>query len=415
MAADHLILICFDFPPNDGIGGRRWAKLSKALLKKGFFLHVIKAEPLPGRNQSPWSQEVEHPHLTTYSLPRTYPAVVDRGPQSFIEKLYYRIALCRLKTIEKGTIYDRAIGWRQPLTRQLERLLQTTNTKNVLVTGAPFNLMFYAAEVLLKHPEIRLIVDYRDPWITAENYGMATLSAKRKAIEIRKQERVFDVADFVLTPSDSMTQTAASFALERHKTTFRTLRHFFDEDDVLNSKSEVNDDKIKIVYGGALYLGLEKHLQTLAEGVRLLKQKERALFERLEITFYTPHHRFASIFSDLVSTVKFNQPIGKHFFHKVQASNAVFLFLAEHNKDFFTTKFYELLPYHKPMIFFGAEGKTSHAIQSMQLGHVHTKPLDFVNSIITLSEQQEEIPRTIDLTEFTLDYRADELIQFLKS
>jgi hypothetical protein len=42
----HIILVNYDFPPNKGIGGRRWGKLAKEFAEQNCIVHVIKAEAL---------------------------------------------------------------------------------------------------------------------------------------------------------------------------------------------------------------------------------------------------------------------------------------------------------------------------------------------------------------------------------
>lgn len=414
MADKAVILVCFDFPPNAGIGGRRWAKLSKALLTEGYTVHVIKAEPLQGEADSAWSDDVAHPNLKVYELPRTFPEVVDRGPKNLIEKFTYRLALRKLQRIEKGTIYDRAIGWRKPFEKQLLAVLNTSRAKNVIVTGAPFNLMYYAAEILEQHPEVQLIVDYRDPWLTAENYGMADLSEERRAVELHKQKRVFDVARYVLSPADKLTETIATFASSEHTTQFRTLRHFYDPDDLDTHEPSADTSGIKLVYGGALYLGLEPYLEQLAEGIRMLKTHHPQLFESLELHFYTPHHRFANIFDGLSPQVQFHRPIGKQFFDELKGARAAMIFLAEHNKDFLTTKFFELVPFKKPLLFFGAQGQASAAIEADGLGKVHTSVNDFVQSIQALAADQLRVNDALDLDDYSLRKRGEELIALLQ-
>ncbi|MFM1999846.1 MAG: hypothetical protein RL204_1793, partial [Bacteroidota bacterium] len=65
----NIILINFDFPPNFGIGGRRWGKLAKGFVSKGFNVFVIKAAPLDNRI-SQWTVDVDHQSIKTHSISR---------------------------------------------------------------------------------------------------------------------------------------------------------------------------------------------------------------------------------------------------------------------------------------------------------------------------------------------------------
>ena len=46
MPDKKILLICWDFPPNNGIGGRRWAKLIKYLAKSDVECHVMKCDAI---------------------------------------------------------------------------------------------------------------------------------------------------------------------------------------------------------------------------------------------------------------------------------------------------------------------------------------------------------------------------------
>ena len=46
------------------------------------------------------------------------------------------------------------------------------------------------------------------------------------------------------------------------------------------------------------------------------------------------------------------------------------ILLAEHNKDFKTTKFYEFLPFQKPYLYIGSLGEVSKIISEDKMGFV---------------------------------------------
>ena len=111
MAAKPILLACYDFPPNKGIGGRRWAKFAKGLVSRGYLIHVIKAHPVSSSKNSGWTEDISE-GIVVHSLPRSYPKVVSEGPKTLIDKFKYRWEINRLQRREKGTIYDIASGWK---------------------------------------------------------------------------------------------------------------------------------------------------------------------------------------------------------------------------------------------------------------------------------------------------------------
>ena len=230
---EHIVLVNYDFPPNQGIGGRRWGKLAKGLAELGFIVHVIKAESIPNNKPSPWTGDVNHPNIRVTVITRTYPSVISHPGNSLWDKLRYRFAIWRLKRDVKGTIYDLSAQWGKPLIDACEKLCRDFPVKRIIATGAPWHMLYELGEWNKAHRNLQYIVDFRDPWLHAKNYGMADLEDSRKAFEAYKQERVLTLADVVLSPDPAILDELKSFALSRAIQTGElvTLRHFYDEDD----------------------------------------------------------------------------------------------------------------------------------------------------------------------------------------
>ena len=410
-----IILACFDFPPNAGIGGRRWAKLAKGLASSGVEVHVIKAEPVKGYEKSGWQDDINSELIHNHTLKRTYPEVVSHGPKNILDKLKYRSAIAKLKKIEAGTIYDIAIGWKDMFIAKAEELIQQHGITNMIATGAPFNTLFYAAMVKERNTNLNLLVDYRDPWLTAENYGMKDLSPERMKAEISKQELVFQQADVVMCPNEFLLKEIEDTGAQKPTSTFRSLPHFYDPVDLEAYLQPTSGEpkEIKLVYGGAIYIGLEETLKTLAKKLHELNTSSPVLVSELSIHFYTPHQQFASIFAGLEHIVHFKPTIGKNFFTELNAAKAAIILLAEHNKNYLTTKFFEYLPFQKPLVFMGAKGHTSHFINEHQLGHVITDHFDNLETVLQ-SLKSAQVPSSFSLEKYTLAYRVEELRELLK-
>ena len=87
-----LIIVCYNFPPFPGIGGRRWAKFAKFLARKGHTVHVISARPYPGQSPSAWTDEVEREaNIVRHYLPPLYPEVMMRAPRHIGDKVAYKV------------------------------------------------------------------------------------------------------------------------------------------------------------------------------------------------------------------------------------------------------------------------------------------------------------------------------------
>lgn len=408
----RILLFCYDFPPNQGIGGRRWAKFAKGLAQAGHQVHVILASERTGNTTSPWTEDVSSSEINLHYLQRRFPEVIDIGPKNVWQKLTYRIELLKLKLTVKGTIYDQACQLEKSTLRLANKLVEEESIDAVIATGAPFSMLYYGALTKRTHPHLKFLADYRDPWLTARNLGMPNLSASRKKEEMRKQAIVFEQADVVTSPYASLNATMRKEADSEKVPQFEVLPHFFDPDDIPDqTQNSDRSDKINLVYGGALYIELDPYLEQFARCLRHLRDEAPTLFDQLEVDFYTADSQFKRFFSGLESKVRFHAPIGKNFFQVAQNATAALIFLTESKKDHLTTKFFELLPLRKPLFYFGPEGFASRQIQAQSLGYLNKSTEAFAENIQQLKENKVlALPWP---EEHTLQFRTKQLLGYL--
>ena len=408
---DKILLACFDFPPNEGIGGRRWAKFAKSLAEKGIVVHVIKADPVA--TGSGWQKDVEHPNIKIHSIARSYPKSISHPSGSILGKIKYRLALKKLQLDCKGTIYDIANGFEDVFKEKALQIIDSHKIKHLAVTGAPFNLIYYAAR-MKEFREFKLLVDYRDPWITAQNYGMTNLDSNRMVEEKRKQDYVFENADIITCPNEFLLKEIkeSSDKSELPKARFEVLPHFFDQDDIKAcTQPRKAAEDVRIVYGGALYLGLKPFIDPFSSWLSTLREKESHYYNKLTIDLFTPH---SSHVGSLENHANVHPPIGKDFMNELAQSSAAIILLAEHNKDFLTTKFFELIPFGKPLIFIGAQGAAAQFIEKNGLGKIVDSYESLAQVIKELQSDSFPINRKYDISSHELSHVGDHLISLIK-
>ena len=408
---DKILLACFDFPPNEGIGGRRWAKFAKSLADKGVVVHVIKADPVA--TGSGWQKDVGHPNIKIHSIARSYPKSISHPSGSVLGKIKYRLALKKLQLDCKGTIYDIANGFEDVFKQKALQVIDSHKIKHLAVTGAPFNLIYYAAR-LKEFRDFKLLVDYRDPWITAQNYGMANLDSNRMVEEKRKQDYVFEHADIITCPNKFLLKEIkeSSDKSELPKAQFEALPHFFDQDDLeAYLQPQQAPEGVRIVYGGALYLGLKPFIDPFSSWLSTLREKESHLYNKLTIDLFTPHSNHVGSLKDHANV---HAPIGKEFMSELAQSSAAIILLAEHNKDFLTTKFFELIPFGKPLIFIGAQGFAAQFIEENGLGKVVDSYESLAQVIQELKSNSFPLNREYNISSHELSHIGDHLVSLLR-
>jgi hypothetical protein len=371
-----ILLLCYDFPPNQGIGGRRWAKLSRALAESGTKVYVIKASPVKGNKTSHWTEDTRHPNIESFELPRNYPRVLSHPGKSFLDKISFRFWKWLLMKQYEGTPFDLAIRWEKALLNQAKALITAKGIGNIIATGAPFNLMFFSAQLKRQFPDIRFICDYRDPWLTAVNYGIPALSYPRFLQEKNKQQAIFDTADYITCPNPFMLEEIrASADYPATNSKMRVIAHFYDPNELKSALDlqERRAEKLLLVYGGTLYMDLLPHFRNFLHSLDHLRQERHDLYARLAIEIYTKDQRFSDIFANH-SCIRVQPEIGKAVFDRIAQASGLLIFLAHHNKDYLTTKFIENLPFRKPLLLFGEKGYTAKYILENKLGWVSGEP-----------------------------------------
>jgi hypothetical protein len=364
----HVVIINYAFPPNNGIGGRRWAKIAKYLLKNKFNVTVVCRKPDENTFISSWSKDVKD--LKRIYLNLKYPKVLTKAKLSIIDKILYRIWFFILKMKVKGNYFDVACMLEKQLLQKLTKINSENKIDTLIISGAPFNLLYIGAKFKKEHPRIRVICDYRDPWISAQNNGMKSISEDRLKIEIKKQNLILETVDFITAPNSFMLDqikneyTGTNYITSR----FYTLQHSFDIDDytsVINSQERKH--KLKFSYAGTLYQGCEDFLLQFKSFISFIKEANIDF----EVNFYTNETDMKKEFREF-SQIYFNKPLGSEIFNKLNESDFLLIFLAEHNKDFCTTKFFEYLPLRKPYLYFGPEGNVSNTIVKNNIGYIAT-------------------------------------------
>lgn len=408
----NIVIVCFDFPPNEGIGGRRWAKFAKGLVESGYEVNVIKAEPAGEYDNSGWTSDTISSRLHVNTLPRKFPRVLSHGPQNLVEKVLYRFHKLRLRLTEKGTIYDRSIGWEPYLTTRLKSLNEKRPITHLIATGAPFNVLYYCALFKSLHQSIFFHTDYRDPWIEGKNYGMENISALRRKEEIRKENFVLQNANLVTSPLPSFTALLKSKNQHGKECQFYNLEHFFDPDDFKTAQNQSLADEEKkttLVYGGALYMGIEKYLKYIPQALNSIAPEQRSLFE---FRFYTPD-QIPLCLRNTSPSVKVNPPIGKRIYDELSRADAILLLLPDHMPDSRTTKFYEILSFKKPILYLGPKGEVASFIQSEKLGVIASNSSEIKDFLLDLHQGQIQ-GNAVKVDSHTLNNRTAELISLLK-
>ena len=409
----HIILVNYDFPPNKGIGGRRWGKLAKEFAEQNCIVHVVKADAISDTDKSVWSEEVNSINIIVHSLPRSYPQILLTQPKKFFEKLQYRKALNAVKKKYKGTPYDISLGWETHLVPKLNELVKKHPIEWVFATGAPWDMLRVVAEWKKEHPFIKYWADFRDPWLNARNYGMPFLSPEKKKEEEEKTKSVIQHADVLSAPAIQILEhfSSLNFIPPNNKKFFH-LKHFHSEPKLTEQSFGFSSREITIEYGGEIYLDTEPFLEEMSKDLTKLRESDPALYERLQLNFHsTSFEKIKAIFKHH-PCVRISDSIGKKIEDRITQAHWCIILLADHNKDFFTTKYFEYQTLGTPYLYLGAKGEVLQTIENENRGTTWGNFFqsllknDPLNSRTFIQEADENN---------SLSFRVKEMLEHMKS
>ena len=410
MSELKILLLNFDFPPNHGIGGRRWAKFSSELAKNGNDIHVVKAEEVTHLPSSNWSKDTEHKNIFVHEVKRKLPLYFTHPQEGIRNKIKFHVYKNWLRLKEKGSIYDVSLGMETELLACCNKLIETEKITHIISTGAPFNLLLIGAKIKKKYPHLCFIADYRDPWLTAKNYGMPGLNEAQKQFEKDKQQQVFEQVDLITSPYQNLTNlTISQNSNPSLQLIGKELGHCFDEAKIPPIRPQMESGSFTLIYGGAFYMGIEKKLKQFIQSIHGLKSSHPALHHQLQIKIFTHDQvKFKESFEGQ-HKVQVMPAIGKGLFEEIDRASASVIMLADHNKNFKTSKFWEFTSRRKPIAFIGEPGETSHFIEENKMGLHIRNPEDLAKFM-----QEKEWNRGYNIEQHTLEHVCREFKSWIK-
>jgi glycosyltransferase involved in cell wall biosynthesis len=389
---EPVLLICHGFPPIRGVGGRRWAKFAKELARRGHPVHVIRNAGVPADRTSLWTTEVQHPLIHHHPLPQRFPSVMTKRPlTTFGEKLMYRFWCKVLPLLAKGNWRDVTVLWQQQLLAEASRLVQQQNIRQVIVTGAPFRLMRFGAELKQRLPQIRLVLDFRDEWTWAGHYGLASMGPQRNREEAALEASAMAAADAVISPHRAVLDHLEK-AYAGSPARFHLVPHTVDPDDFDLTAPPKADGLFRMIYAGSLYGDEEAraYFTELLKALGSMGSPDAGATRKFRCDLYITGHdtrwyeeQVAA--RNLTSVVHFHPRLPpKEVFKEIHAADLVIAFIPHVNRNILGTKFQEIFYCGTPLLHVGDAGLVGRTILEKRMG-----------GSITVAELAVELPRII--------------------
>ncbi len=364
-----VLIVSYTFPPSTNVGGRRWSKMVHHLASAGNKVHVLTATP----NEKSEYDTSSKDGITIHRINGGYPEILANYKiSSFVQKVKYALTVRYLNLTNKGNIYDKSVCWKDALQAKILEITRRENIKNVIVSAPPFQQMHYVAELKDKHPELNIILDFRDPWAEHADFSkFYSLSDERMRYQLQIEKNALDKVDTVISISQGITEGLEK-VLGKASDKFVTITNGVDSSDYnfLKNLPVSSDDKFRIVYYGSLYPRTEDNLEALVGFIN----RNMEVLKKANVQF-----EFCGHVNDSGLTILQKAEPGFIVYHGVKpykgalqilngASMGLIIIAKDHEDIQFNTKLMECMALHKRIFLIGPDGRVGRFLEENKIG-----------------------------------------------
>lgn len=371
MSPQNALIVCFTFPPYPGIGGRRWAKFAKYLVKNGWDIQVLAAKKEKS-GKSPWADDLELYKENIHYLPAGYPLILTEIPETFFQKIRYKLAWTYVKLITRGNYFDHSSLWKKHIVASVEKYIQK-GFKHVVVTCGPFKAAAFIIELKKKYPDVHFMSDFRDPWTNNKtSFGYTTISQKRLEYERELEKKVVNEYDTVVSVSREMTDYFKMLGGLQANKKYYTLPNGFDRDDFPELQADNSQSGIlRFVFTGTLYDKSMHIFKEFCDEIENLKFSHPVIYRVIEVhLFGQVPSTFKNNADRLKEKIFFHGTVEMHeVYRQIAISDLALLFLTDDMGYSFSTKFYEYVSQKIPVVVCSKNGATGQFVQEKGLGY----------------------------------------------
>ena len=282
-----ILLISYYWPPNAGVGARRWLNFQKYLSKEySITIYTPENPTVLNEDEALLNSVSSNTHTIKQKIWEPYdlykkftkknkvnPGVLIDPPRGLKEK-FTNWARANF------FIPDAKCFWVDQSVSYLSKLFSKDNFDYVISTGPPHSMHLIALNLREKY-NFKWIADFRDPWTNMEYFAKLPLIHDSKKKHFELQKKVISKADLTLTVSDSWSKEFSQLGAIRTAIVYNGF-------DKYNSSIEPHD-KFRIGHFG-LFNEFRDH-SGLWQALNVSFSKNQNLKEDLEIYFSGPTHK----------------------------------------------------------------------------------------------------------------------------
>ena len=396
-----ILIVSYYLGTKKGVGGKRWLNYANYLNTLGHEITILTTSP---------RSEIErlHPKINIVNFNSNYPKILDQSTFNVFEKVKYRVVMIFMFLVCRGSIFDRGKRLESLIHQKIEKLIISGDFKNIIVSGAPFSLMYFVCKNFRNR--INIISDFRDPWTWGHGYGFKNLSQKRKKYEISCEEFVINNSNYIACASKDIS-IALDLRMKSSKKKPLVLLNTIESFKLQNSKNANSslNKKIIISHIGTIAVDTEKYWKHF---LTLIKQTNQII----QINFYGNNN------IQFYNHVKHNDVENINFIKRLDhlglskeliKSDILILFKMDIFPNTFPTKFFDYIQSEKPIIAFTKEGEFSNEIERNNLGVIFDDDTDVSEFDSFLSSHTKINYSNYDISKFSIMNQTKKLTKIL--
>ncbi len=398
MARSPFLLISFSFPPYAGVGCFRWSKFCKYLARRGHVIHVATVD---------WSEQgpntlladVDHPNIHIHRLPSGYPHNLRFHP---FKSRYLRFLRDRLFAALGFFYYDGiAQRWGQHLLPFAKELIKREKLQMVVATGGPFQVNRWAADIKVASPGVKLIQDFRDPWLANPFHPVhGRWFFKEHLYENIKrwQSHSIKEADAVV----SVTKGLCDRFAQDDEARYEVIRNGYDGEVVKDllaklEKKEKQQEAIVITYTGGLTNGRNRPLISFLDVLRKLGSEKKFKVRLIGCNYGWLRRQYGDLVS--AGTLEISGFVShEEAMSAIMESNYALQLNAKEFPYALSTKIYESAILKVPAISLNYGGSIDWLIKEFGLGHSINPEQDDLHGFLSqlMKSPQEEFAFSVE-------------------
>jgi glycosyltransferase involved in cell wall biosynthesis len=266
-----LLIVSYLFPPNGGIAVQRALSLAKYLPENGFEVHVLK-----GRNAA---SPANDPSLLQHIPPsvRVHDAFTPEIPFDVRQRIWKMISRRskpdanspatpgKASTNGLKSLFSRLarrifcpepeILWVPFAVRRARKIIREFGVDAILITAPPFSAFVAGTKLKREFPQIKLIADFRDEWLTfyLKDFDFQNSPHTRRRAEQIERETV-EASDLVVAVTESSLQEIRQRYPDQPDAKFVCVHNGYDPDIVTPFPPHRRiDGKVIVVHVGTVY------------------------------------------------------------------------------------------------------------------------------------------------------------------